>query len=253
MKEQWNQEELQFMAECEASIPQHINNHNQLLHPYFPHCTIKSIKGVWKGEKYKQLLQIVKDQINQQSYEPTTIEDQPSADQPQEDTNAFNTTTTDINAFNTTTIDLSISQTTTSNQTMALTSNYEDPFRLLLLDLSTQVNSNISISSNRQLDSIDISTNFTGTPLVRRRRTQPPSHSDRRNYCHKIKRQQYARYQGLLSTNKKRLADELFNQASPTSTFPSTSDNESTYQQLYESISPHDTGHPQKIKLSTPT
>ena len=76
---------------------------------------------------------------------------------------------------------------------------------------------------------------------------------NRRNYCRKIKCQQYARYQRLLSTNKKRLADELFNQASPTSTFPSTSDIESTYQQLYESISPHDADHPQKIKLSTPT
>ena len=239
--------------------------------PTFPHRTIESIKGVRKGEKYKQLLQIVKDQINQQSYESSTNEDQPSAepttnedispaDQPKDDTKAFNTTTSDINAFNTTTINLSISQTTTSNQTMASTSSHEDPFRLLLLDLSTKVNSNLSLIIDRHLDSIDIthdleryiSTNFTGTPPVCCRRTQSPSHSDRRNYRCKIKHQQYARYQPLFSTNKKRLADELFNQASPTSTFPSTSDIESTYQQLYESISPHDAGHPQKIKLSAP-
>ena len=249
------------MAECEASISQHVTNRNQLLHPYFPHCTIESIKGVQKGEKYKQLLQIVKDQINQQSYESTTNEDQPSAEPTtNEDISPADQPKDDTNAFNTTTIDPSISQTTTSNQTMASTSNHEDPFRLLLLDLSTKVNSYLSLIIDRHLDSIDIthdleryiSTNFTGTPPVRCRRTQSPSHSDRRNYRCKIKHQQYARYQRLFSTNKKRLADELFNQASPTSTFPSTSNIESTYQQLYESISPHDAGHPQKIKLSTP-
>ena len=50
-KERWSQEELSFMAECEASIPLHITNRNQLLQPYFPHRTIESIKGVRKGER----------------------------------------------------------------------------------------------------------------------------------------------------------------------------------------------------------
>ena len=43
-KERWTQKELLFMSECEVSIPLHIITCNQLLHPYFPHRTIESIK-----------------------------------------------------------------------------------------------------------------------------------------------------------------------------------------------------------------
>ena len=47
-KEWWSQEELSFMAECEASIPLHITNCNQLLQPYFPHRTIERVKDIGK-------------------------------------------------------------------------------------------------------------------------------------------------------------------------------------------------------------
>ena len=118
-KERWTQEELLFMAEREASIPIHITNRNQLLHPYFPHRTIESIKGVRKGERYRQLLQTAKDNISQKPFsdEPTTINaDSPPPAQPD------NTT---IPPENSTTNATSIP---TSNSTSNLPSRYEDPF-----------------------------------------------------------------------------------------------------------------------------
>ena len=251
-KERWTQEELLFMAECEASVPIHITNCNQLLHPYLPHCTIGSIKGIQKGERYKQLLQAARDNTSQEpsSDEPTTTNDDSlPPDLP-------NTTTTPSD--NSTTSPSSI---TTSNPTSNLSTHHEDPFQSLLQELSTQVNTELCSIIHRHLNSINISqdlecyiiNNFSGRPPTHSRRKNPTSQTDQRSYRHKIKRQQYARFQRLFTTNKKRLANEIFNQLPPSSTFPPTTDIKSAYQELYESPSPHDSGHAQRIKKSDPT
>ena len=141
------------------------------------------------------------------------------------------------------------------------TSIQEDSFQSLLQNLSTQVNPNLSSIIQGHLNSRDINqdlehyltSNFSETPPICRCCTHPTSQADTGHYHRKIKRQQYARYQRLFSTNKKRLADELLNQSLPSSTFPSTDDIQSTYQQLYESPSPYDSGHPQQIKSSKST
>ena len=95
-KQWWSQEELSFRAECEASIPTHITNRNQLLQPYFPHRTIESIKGVRKGERYRQLLQTAKEKLNQEplSDEPPVNNTSPSEQQPEVNLDANNLSTT---------------------------------------------------------------------------------------------------------------------------------------------------------------
>ena len=126
-KEQWTQEELLFMAECEASIPLHKTNCNQLLHPYFPHRTIESIKGIRNGERYRQLLQAAKEKETQEpsSEEPTTNEVFLPTAQPK-------TNTTPLN--NCTNVNSTTNQ--TSNPTSSPTPNepsyHEDPFLLHL-------------------------------------------------------------------------------------------------------------------------
>ena len=198
-KEGWTQEELLFMAECEASIPLHKTNRNQLLHPYFPHCTIESIKGVRKGERYRQLLQAAKEKETQEpsSNEPTTNEVFLPTAQPE-------TNTTPLN--NRTNVNSTTNQTSnpTSNLTSSPTSNepsyHEDPFLLHLQDLSTQVNTELTSIIAGHLNSLDITEdleryitdNLTGIPVVRRRCTKPTTNTDKRPYRRSIKRQQYA-------------------------------------------------------------
>ena len=178
-KERWSQEELSFRAECEASIPTHITNRNQLLQPYFPHRTIESIKGVRKGERYLQLLQTAKEKLNQEplSDEPPVKNNSPSEQQPEVNLDANNLSTTN--------------QTTnsTSNQDNS-TSTQEDSFQSLLQNLSTQVNPNLSSIIHGDLNSRDINqdlehyliNNFSGTPPVHHCRTQPTSQADTCHY-----------------------------------------------------------------------
>ena len=177
-KKRWTQEELLFMAECEASIPLHKTNCNQLLHWYFPHCTIESIKGVRKGERYRQLLQAAKEKETQKpsSDEPTTNEVFLPTAQPETNTTPLNNLT---NA-NSTTNQTSNLTCPTSNEP----SYHEDPFLLHLQDLSTQVNTELTSIIAGHLNSIDITEdleryitdNLTGMPVVCRCRTnQPPT------------------------------------------------------------------------------
>ena len=97
-----------------------------------------------------------------------------------------------------------------------------------------------------------ITSTFSGTPPVCCHRTHPTSHPDTCHCCQTIKRKHFAILQRLFLTIKKRLANKLLKQASPSSIFPPTTDIESSYQQLFESP-PHDSEHLQKVKTSKPT
>ena len=187
------------MAECEASIPLHKTNRNQLLHPYFPHRTIESIKGVRKGERYKQLLQAAKEKETQEpsSDEPTTIEVFLPTAQPEMNTTPLNNRT---NANSTTNQTSSPTSNLTSSPTSNEPSYHEDPFLLHLQDLSTQVNTELTSIIAGHLNSIDITEdleryitdNLTGIPVVRHRCTKPTTNTDKHPYRRSIKHQQYA-------------------------------------------------------------
>ena len=93
--------------------PSHITNCNQLLQLCFPHCTIESIKGIRKGERYQQVLQTAKEKLDQEpsSEEPSVNNNLPPEQQPEVNSESISMPTTNL----------------TSNQE-DLTSNQEDPF-----------------------------------------------------------------------------------------------------------------------------